>query len=99
MLERMCECISVEKEGFISSWHKSWPRYEVGLFNNALDYIQYVSRGSCDASGLDAAAALHSQYEMDILTPRSGITKVLEQLRGQGYKIGIVTNCAVETPL
>ncbi len=98
MLGQMCEYLSVEKEAFTSSWHESWPEYEVGRFENVHDYIQHVSNGSCDPSGLDAAATLHLQYERDILAPRSGVTGVLEKLRGRGYRIGVVTNCAVETP-
>jgi putative hydrolase of the HAD superfamily len=98
MLERMCECLSVEKEAFISTWHESWPQYEVGKFKNAFEYIQYVSNGSYNASGLIAAEALHCEYEKDILNPRDGVAEVLGHLRDRGYKIGIVTNCAVETP-
>lgn len=98
MLEQMCEFLSVKKASYISRWNEFWPQYEIGEFDNVVDYINFVSNGSYDASGLNAALSLHNHYERNILIPRASAQKLLKQLRISGYRIGVVTNCAMETP-
>jgi len=99
VLVAMAECMGKNPEGFVSSWHGSWPQHEVGAFKNVSDYIVAVSGQVVLESGLLEAVALHETFQKQVLIPHPETITALKDLKSAGYKTGLVTNCPVETPI
>jgi len=97
-LSRMAECLGVDLDTFISEWHGSWPQHEEGAFSTIEDYIRHTTNGRFSKSGIAEAAMLHRQFEERVLTARPDGLNALHNVRARGYRTGLVTNCAIETP-
>jgi putative hydrolase of the HAD superfamily len=94
----MAEHVGKEPETFVSSWHAAWARHEAGAFKNVADYIVAVSGPVASESRLLAAVAIHEAFQKQVLIPHPEIIAILKNLKDAGYKIGLITNCPVETP-
>jgi len=63
-------------------------------------FSELAHRLGCDldAEQLDRVVALRYQQSCHALTPRGGVVKVMSEIRGAGYAIGVLTDCTAETP-
>lgn len=98
VLKSMADCIGKDPDRFISSWHKEWPRHEMGEFPSTMEYIMAIA-GPVPAGGdLSGAIALHGDFQKQVLIPNPETIQVLKRLKQAEYRIGVVTNCPIETP-
>lgn len=74
----------------------------IGAFATVEANVKYV----CDAMNVHPKAEqiaksveIRMKYIRQALQPRSGATAMLNQLRNQGYKLGLVSNCSIEIPI
>jgi putative hydrolase of the HAD superfamily len=98
VLASMAERMGKEPDVFVSSWHRSWPSHETGAFRNLADYIFAVAGPVASNSALKEASAMHEVFQKQVLIPDPETVTILKNLKNTGFKIGLITNCPIETP-
>ena len=98
VLASMADQLEKIPEMFISSWHRDWPNHEKGVFKNLADYIVAVSGPALSVSALREAVGIHKVFQKQTLIPNPQTITILKSLKNAGYKIGLITNCPIETP-
>jgi putative hydrolase of the HAD superfamily len=99
VLYSMAACIGMEPESFISSWDASWYEHEAGAYGSVAEYVTAITGVPVAEAELTRAVSLHGTFQKEALIPRNETLAVLQNLKNRGFKIGLVTNCPVETPL
>ncbi|MEW6185228.1 MAG: HAD-IA family hydrolase [Thermodesulfobacteriota bacterium] len=99
VLTAMAVRLGIAPDVFISSWHSHWPRHEMGEFASTMEYIEAIAGPMPIGSDLTGAIALHEEYQKQVLIPNPETIHVMKRLKQAGYRIGVVTNCPIETPV
>ena len=102
MHQEMAAALAVPYEQFLSLWGQTAKMRIIGAFDTVEANIKYV----CDAMGVQAAAdqiskavEIRMKYIRQALRPRPDAVTTLRQLKEQGYKIGLLSNCSIEIPI
>jgi putative hydrolase of the HAD superfamily len=99
VLTAMAVCLGIAPDDFISFWHTHWPRHEMGEFISTGEYIEAIAGAVPVGADLTGASALHGDFQKQVLIPNPETIQVLKRLKQAGYRIGVVTNCPIETPV
>jgi len=92
--------LSAPPQDFTRLWVETYDKRATGGFATIEDNLEHI----CLALGLQvkadqiAAAVQIRRVTRRALTPRPDAVETLTQLKGRGYKIGIISNCSVEVP-
>jgi putative hydrolase of the HAD superfamily len=98
VLVSMAEHMGKEPGVFVTSWHGSWASHEIGSFRNLSHYVFAVAGPVASDSALKEAIAMHEVFQKQVLIPHPETVTILKSLKNAGYKIGLITNCPIETP-
>src|SRR6056297_1153118 len=108
-LTQMASFLDLSLEKFKVAWKKAWEHYPDGNYPSVTHRINtalaYYFEGQSDEENpskqmIDRAAQNRINYiKNQQLRIREGVFDLLEWCKGQGYKIGMVSNCSMETPL
>lgn len=101
MLQELAGIVGAPAEGFIRLWRETVDDRMTGAFPTVEAGIEHLCATlgvSSDRAKLAAAAEVRIAFTRRGLTPRHDAVETLTKLRGQGCKIGLVTNCTMEVP-
>ena len=102
MHQEMAAALAVPYEQFMQVWRQTSEMRIIGAFETVEANIKYV----CDAVNVRPGAEqiaksveIRMKYIRQALQPRPDATATLSQLKNQGYKLGLVSNCSIEIPI
>jgi putative hydrolase of the HAD superfamily len=102
MHQEMAAALAVPYEQFIRLWGQTAKMRIIGAFDTVEANIKYV----CDtmnvhpeADQISNAVEIRMKYIRLALQPRTDAVTTLRQLKEQGYKIGLLSNCSIEIPI
>ncbi|MHA1793943.1 MAG: HAD family hydrolase [Promethearchaeota archaeon] len=107
-VQEIAKILGLDLVNFKQAWKKSWENFPFGdyesvekRFRVALEYYQEKhSIPDISKKTLKKAIKARSNYiEGQLLKIRPGLIDALEWIIKQGYKIGLVSNCSMETVL
>jgi len=97
----MAKALSAPVDNFTRMWASTFSDRATGLFETIEANIEYI----CGALGcpvidakIKAATDIRLRFVQRTLKPRLGILNVLKQLKADGYKIGLISDCSPELP-
>ena len=103
ILKRMALELTVSPEDFMSMWHDGFEKRMTGVFRNYQDCIGYICRQlrtPVRDDKVELAASI--RFEMngrEVRKPRDGAIEVLEYLKSNDCKIGLISDCSMETTM
>ncbi len=100
-LEQMAEILSVPKEEFIRLWYGTFNMRCIGELKTPEENVEHVCRElGAAVSAAKAAEAARIRYALtrDTMVPLPGVIEMLSTLKGQGMKIGLISDCSSEVP-
>src|SRR5262245_9748737 len=102
MHQEMAAALDVAYEPFMQVWRQTSEMRIIGAFETVEANIKYV----CNAMNVHPRAEqiaksveIRMKYIRQALQPGPGATATLSQLKNQGYKLGLVSNCSIEIPI
>jgi len=100
-LRRIASALSIPPDDFIQLWFATQNERGVGIFQSYEENIRYI----CDKLGIHAEDArieqevqTHFNYTASSVRPRPHAIEVLSNLKSNGYKTGLITDCAASIP-
>src|SRR4030042_4984320 len=97
----MAGVLDVDTDAFTQLWFDSFSERHSGCFPNLEADIDYVSQKLGVQPGEEQvrkAARINLDYVATHLVPRQGAVELLDWLRNEGYKTGLVSNWSDEVP-
>jgi putative hydrolase of the HAD superfamily len=98
----LAAALGVPHEQFLPLWNQTAGMRTIGAFQTVEASIEYV----CDAMNapagpeqINAAVEIRMKYIRQALQPRPNAVDTLTELKNQGYKIGLISNCSIEIPI
>jgi putative hydrolase of the HAD superfamily len=101
MLSEIAKALSIPRNDFAQIWVATFSERATGVFRTVEENIKYACRTlGCpiNASKIKVAADIRCRYYQKTLKPRRGVLNVLAQLKAEGYKIGLISDCSTELP-
>jgi putative hydrolase of the HAD superfamily len=102
MHQEMAAALAVPYEQFMEPWRQTAEMRIIGAFDSVEANIEYV----CDAVNvrpraeqIAKAIEIRMKHIRQALQPRPDAIDSLTQLKNQGYKIGLISNCSIEIPI
>ncbi len=100
--DELAAILNVPYEPFMQQWREITGRRTLGEFQTVEASIGYV----CGALGVAVneeqmarAVEFRLDYTRRALVPKPNAVATLEQLRNEGLKIGLLSNCSIEIPI
>jgi putative hydrolase of the HAD superfamily len=97
---QMASLLELPTADFTGVWTQTWNEHEAGRFGSVSAYIAYLCRmlaQDVPMAKIHAAERLHGAFQQRILVPKPGSLEVLNEVKRLGCKIGLITNCPLET--
>jgi len=101
VLREMAAVLGVPSEEFVRLWFATFNERHSGCFPDLESDVEYVSGRLGVRPGpeqLKMAAQINLDYVASHIVPKPGAVALLDYLRGNGYKIGLVSNWSDEVP-
>jgi len=101
VLSEMAKVLSAPRDDFARMWVETFPDRATGIIPTIETNIKYICRAlGCLATDaqIKAASDIRFRFMQRTLTPRRGVLDTLAQLKAEGYKIGLITDCSSELP-
>jgi putative hydrolase of the HAD superfamily len=102
MPQEMAAALAVSYEQFTEIWRQTAEMRIIGAFETVEANIKYV----CDAMKVEPASEqiakateIRMNYMRRMLKPRPDAIETANQLKIQGYKTGLISNCSIEIPI
>ena len=98
----LATALNVPSEPFLKFWGQTTEMRVLGAFQTVEASIEYV----CSLLGapltpeqLTSAVEIRLQLIQRTLTPKPDALETLAQLKNDGYRIGLLSNCSIEIPI
>lgn len=102
MHQEMAGALRLPYEQFMEVWRQTAEMRIIGAFETVEANVKYV----CDAMNVHPeveqiakSVEIRMKYIRQTLQPRPDATTTLSQLKNQGYKLGLASNCSIEIPI
>jgi putative hydrolase of the HAD superfamily len=103
VLRGMAAEMGVPPEDFVSLWHQTFYGRMEGSFKSYQDCIRHICRQmgvTADDEIIEKVAGIRFRMNREDLTsPRDEAIEVISSLKETGHKIGLLSDCSMETPL
>lgn len=102
VLREMMSILKTPHDDFMRLWRDTADRRVTGVFKTLEENLEYICRElniPVSHSQINLAKRVRLDYVALALTPREGAIETLSQLKLDGYKIGLVSNCSAEPPV
>lgn len=102
MHQEMAAALAVPYEQFMEFWGQTAKMRIIGAFETVEANINYVCAAmkvSPRAEQIERAVEIRMQYIREALQPRPDAVNTPSELKNQGYKIGLLSNCSIEIPI
>jgi putative hydrolase of the HAD superfamily len=102
-LVRMASALSITPDDFKRGWYSSAKARNAAAPQNLEDRVEYI----CGGLGARreqkqircAAATVRFDYIRQVMKPRTDSIEVLSNIKENGYKIGLISDCSDEIPV
>jgi len=96
LYERMARSVGMESDHFSEAWSAAYDARATGPLEQSV-------RTVCNGLGLGdehvpALIDVRLDFTRTTLVPRDGALDVLDELRGRGYRLGLISVCSEEVP-
>ena len=102
MHQEMAAALAVPYEQFMQFWGQTAKMRIIGAFETVEANIQYV----CAAmkvgprpEQIEKAVEIRMKYIRQALCPKPDAINIPSELRNQGHKVGLLSNCSIEIPI
>lgn len=102
MHQEMAAALATPYEQFMQFWGQTAKMRIIGAFETVEANIKYVCdsiKVSPTAEQLEKAVEIRMKYIRQALRPRPDAINIPSELRNQGHKIGLLSNCSIEIPI
>jgi len=102
LLTNMASALELPTEDFSKLWRDTTFERGIGIFKTTEESIRYICNAlkvSVSDENIRKCEQVRIKNTHKSLTPKNGAVDILKNLRGLGYKIGLITNCSAEVPL
>jgi len=101
-LAEMASVLTVPFDAFKRLWYETAYERNVGIIPLVEANIEYICKKlgvNMDDEKINLATRVRYEFVANTMKPRQDAVDVLSQLRSQGLKIGLISNCSPETPI
>ena len=102
MHQEMSAALNVPYEQFMQIWRQTAEMRIIGAFESVEANLEYVCRAMNvhpGAQQIEKTVEIRMKYMRRALEPRPDAIKTPGQLKSQGYKTGLISNCSIEIPI
>jgi putative hydrolase of the HAD superfamily len=102
MHQEMAAALNVPYEQFMQIWRQTAEMRIIGAFESVeanLEYVCRVMNVYPGAQQIEKAVEIRMKYMRRALEPKPDAVSTPNQLRNQGYKTGLISNCSIEIPI
>jgi len=102
MNAELLTALDVPREPFMQHWRKTSEMRTIGEFQTVEASIEHVCTTigeQVTAEQMAKAVEIRLKYIRRALEPRADALPTLRQLKDDGYKIGLLSNCSIEIPI
>jgi putative hydrolase of the HAD superfamily len=102
MHQEMAGALGMPYEQFMQHWGQTAKMRIIGAFETVEANIEYVCAAmkvSPRAEQIEKAVEIRMKYIRHALCPGPDAINIPRELRNQGYKIGLLSNCSIEIPI
>jgi putative hydrolase of the HAD superfamily len=102
MNQELAAALGVPYEPFMQLWSQTLQMRAIGAFQTVEASIEHVCRAmemQVGAEQIKKAVEIRLQYIRQALKPRPNAEATLAQLKHQGHKLGLLSNCSIEIPI
>jgi putative hydrolase of the HAD superfamily len=102
MNQELAAALGVPYEPFMQLWSQTLQMRAIGAFQTVEASIEHVCLAmemQVGAEQIKKAVEIRLQYIRQALKPRPNAEATLAQLKHQGHKLGLVSNCSIEIPI
>ena len=102
MNQELAAALGVPYEPFTQLWGQTLQLRAIGAFQTVEASIEHVCRAmemQVGAEQIKRAVEIRLQYTRQALKPRPDAEATLAQLKHQGHKLGLLSNCSIEIPI
>jgi putative hydrolase of the HAD superfamily len=102
MNQELAAALGVPYEPFMQLWSQTLQMRAIGAFQTVEASIEHVCRAmemQVRAEQIKRAVEIRLQYTRQALKPRPDAEATLAQLKHQGHKLGLLSNCSIEIPI
>ena len=100
-LRQMASVLSAPSDDFIRLWFDTFDERGLGVFQTIEENVAYICLRldiSPEEAKVRAAARINLEYAVRVMKPRPDAVATLSDLKGHGYKTGLITNCGAAIP-
>lgn len=100
-LRQMASVLSAPPDDFIQLWFDTLDERGLGVFQTIEENVEYICQKldvSSEDAEVEAAARINLEYAVRVIKPRPDAVATLSDLKGHGYKTGLITNCGAAIP-
>jgi putative hydrolase of the HAD superfamily len=101
-LVQMASVLSIPSDDFIRGWYSSSKARSAAAPQDLEDRVEYICTGlgaHRERRQVSHAARVRFDYIRHVMKPRPGTAEVLSRLKGEGYKLGLISDCSDEIPV
>jgi len=101
LITAMASALELPDEDFSKLWRDTTYKRAIGIFKTTEESIKYVSntlKVSISDENIRKCVQIRQENTRKALIPKKGAIYILKNLRGLGYKTGLITNCSAEVP-
>jgi putative hydrolase of the HAD superfamily len=94
--------LDLPRDPFTQHWRMTSDMRTIGEFQTVEASIEHVCTSigvSISTEQMTKAVAIRLKYIRQALEPRADALPTLRQLKDDGYKIGLLSNCSIEIPI
>lgn len=102
MNAELLTALDVPHEPFMQHWRKTSEMRTIGKFQTVEASIEHVCTMmgvQVTAEQMTRAVEIRLKYIRRALEPRADALPTLQQLKNDGHKIGLLSNCSIEIPI
>jgi len=102
MNQELAAALGVPYEPFMQLWSQTLQMRAIGAFQTVEASIEHVCLAmemQVGAEQIKKAVEIRLQYIRQALKPRPDAEATLAQLKHQGHKLGLLSNCSIEIPI
>jgi len=102
MHQEMAAALAVPYDQFMQLWRQTAEMRIIGAFETVEANIKYVCNGmkiEPGAERINKTVEIRMKYMRRALAPRPDAINTPSQLKNQGHKIGLISNCSIEIPI
>lgn len=101
-LAEMALALELPVEDFSNLWRDTIYERGIGIFKTTEESIRYICnklKASVSEENIKKCKQIRLENTRKALTPKNGAIDILKNLKGLGYKVGLITNCSADVPL